>query len=63
MRTDKCLKVLSLYIIYIIYKDKQIRLDFFIVTTVTTLAKGDGEVQDTQKRCTERMITIVRFWR
>ena len=34
-----------IYNIYIIYKDKQIRLDFFIVTTVTTLSEGVGEVE------------------
>ena len=33
------------YYINIIYIDKQIRLRFFIVTTVTTLSEGVGEVE------------------
>ena len=35
----------SKYYINIIYIDKQIRLRFFIVTTVTTLSEGVGEVE------------------
>jgi hypothetical protein len=48
MQSEKCKKVLPIYIIIIIYIGKQIGVKNFIVTTVTTLAKGDGEVQDTQ---------------
>lgn len=40
MRSDKCKEVLFIYIMYIIYTNKEKRVEFFIVTTVTTIAEG-----------------------